>query len=553
MSQINFLEELEDSVLTEATKFTSKEMALVARHSKDIFVGIEYEFHPSLDGERREPREDRINDIIQNLRDSDFEWDYRQNTLIESNRDEYDRWYDCLQKVTEFNESEAPRLLQIFEKNNEQLLGLREEEARDLLEGLEFLKDGVDEYNYITATRNYYSETLFYNIRSNHPEYAKKLLIEKDSSDEVIFDTFRDLLGTVVHTLSDNVARVSAGEEVYISPRTNAKLYDLNQAINKLKIELIEDLDIEEFLLNDYESDDLVEEIEDHLRSIAEDQYDDYYDDDGDVDAETVFDHMDEIGFDTSELTIWHQEHDGMVEFITKPLPLLEALKYMEKMHEYIDEHGYTSESSGQHVNISHRRMLTTGRNGVNPLKLAVLMDIDFMQNIKTDSSKTNQRWGLLYKYPARRYVKRLFDQIEIVPAVKEYTLNGFAGLEKELLRQLRMGGKYQGINFDHLSVSGSTLNRLEMRFFGGKDYQKRTKEMAYDINFAAYALLAAYDPKFLEKDYKKSLVRILDRIIQERTPDLGGFSTLAQLSRAIASNDEATVALIEKRLSKQK
>lgn len=195
-------------------------------------------------------------------------------------------------------------------------------------------------------------------------------------------------------------------------------------------------------------------------------------------------------------------------EVVTDPLTLADTFDFMEDMFAFIQKHGYTDNGCGMHVNISHRLMGKEVR--LNPLRILTLLDPDFFQN-RTVNRK-------LDKYEERHKYAQSFGSIlareDILGAlVGWYVTEGVDGLERYLSFYLVQAEKYRAINFTALfNVYQPDRRRIEVRLFGGKDYEKRFVEIQHDIYNLCYVIQAMVDPDFKKREHLEGMFRLLNR-----------------------------------------
>lgn len=195
-------------------------------------------------------------------------------------------------------------------------------------------------------------------------------------------------------------------------------------------------------------------------------------------------------------------------EVVTDPLTLTDTFDFMEDMFAFIQKNGYTDDGCGMHVNISHRLMGKEVR--LNPLRILTLLDPDFLQN-----RTTNRK---LDKYEERSRYAQSFGSIlsreDILGAlVESYATKGFDALETDLSFYLVRAEKYRAINFTALfNVEQPDRRRIEVRLFGGKDYEKRFAEIQHDIYNLCYTIQAMVDPDFKKREHLEGMFRLLNR-----------------------------------------
>lgn len=183
------------------------------------------------------------------------------------------------------------------------------------------------------------------------------------------------------------------------------------------------------------------------------------------------------------------------VELITKPLPLKEALSFMKKMFNHITDVGQTSDMTGMHVNMSFRG-LKLSRQNFDPVKFAMLSDV-----------KTTQAL-----FPVRNYVGEVVEKISIEKLIK---LARTSDILDEFRELIQLNQKYKGINFTHINSLIESQRRLELRYFGGADYEQRYPTIEWAIYRFAYVMFAAFSEGFAEKEYRKAVIKTLDNALR--------------------------------------
>ena len=228
-----------------------------------------------------------------------------------------------------------------------------------------------------------------------------------------------------------------------------------------------------------------------------------------------------DIDFDNDFEALVDLEGYGMVEFKSKPKPLPEALKIMHNFNKMIRQIGTTaSGTAGMHVNMSLKNSKFTKQN-FNALKLISLLDNNLMHEL----------------FPVRGHVENLF-QNKLTPKM----VFAIAGADsRHILDQfaLTMGTeKFQGVNMQHMDANIEGARRIEFRYTGGKDYAERGKVLEWTIYRMAYALEAAFDKTFLENQYKKNVIDMLNDETKKyfRNQKIKDFNQLRKLR---ASNPE--------------
>jgi hypothetical protein len=198
------------------------------------------------------------------------------------------------------------------------------------------------------------------------------------------------------------------------------------------------------------------------------------------------------------------------VEVISHPEEINDAMETMETMFDHINKVGSTSTNTGMHVNMSIRGV-EFSRNNFNTVKFLILLDLAHL--ITRDSS------GFI-KFPPRSYVSDMFASIKDSDIIVSLAnKRNFDDIIDALDGYIKKDTKYQSINFSHAfgSYISPHLRRVEMRFFGGADYEYRYEEIYWNIHRAAYMMLAGFDKDFGEREYKELIYRWLNRISETK------------------------------------
>lgn len=173
----------------------------------------------------------------------------------------------------------------------------------------------------------------------------------------------------------------------------------------------------------------------------------------------------------------------NMVELITGPLDYFDAKYYLIKIIKFIQTYGYTNEKCSIHYNLSFN-----GDRNLNDLNILKLI-------LNTDEEE-------IYRlYPSRKnnvYAKTVKN---IIP-YKEYD---FFNIPISIIKNnLRLpSDKYYGINFLHIN-NDKESQRLELRYIGGKDYEKNLGQLIYFMDRFIINTYDAIDANFNSEDSEK-------------------------------------------------
>jgi hypothetical protein len=190
----------------------------------------------------------------------------------------------------------------------------------------------------------------------------------------------------------------------------------------------------------------------------------------------------------------------NMVELVTGPLSYYDAKYYLIKIVKFIQTYGYTNEKSSIHFNLSFNDN-EKNLNDLNILKLILTTDEDEIYRI----------------FPSRKdnvYAKSVKKMIPY----KEYDFfNIPISVVKNNLRT--PNDKYYGINFLNINNDKDT-QRLELRYIGGKDYEKNIGNLIY---FMDRFIINVYDS--IDTDFTSEDVNKLEEYLEEHISLFKNFS----------------------------
>ena len=190
----------------------------------------------------------------------------------------------------------------------------------------------------------------------------------------------------------------------------------------------------------------------------------------------------------------------NMVELVTGPLSYYDAKYYLIKIFKFIQTYGYTNEKSSIHFNLSFNDN-EKNLNDLNILKLILTTDEDEIYRI----------------FPSRKdnvYAKSVKKMIPY----KEYDFfNIPISVVKNNLRT--PNDKYYGINFLNINNDKDT-QRLELRYIGGKDYEKNIGNLIY---FMDRFIINVYDS--IDTDFTSEDVNKLEEYLEEHISLFKNFS----------------------------
>ncbi len=178
-------------------------------------------------------------------------------------------------------------------------------------------------------------------------------------------------------------------------------------------------------------------------------------------------------------------EHDAMKEVITRTMSIRDGLSHIRRMFAMLDnEAADTPHYAGMHVSISTIENV----NQVNRVKFMVLMAGGYLDTL----------------FPRRKHTNNL--RTALVQAIEAADTTSLSDIEEELERDdMLMSVKYSAINMsDYFDSNG----RIELRFFGGNDYNKRFDEIKWQVIRAIFILSVSMDGRY-DKIYQRELYKL--------------------------------------------
>lgn len=172
-------------------------------------------------------------------------------------------------------------------------------------------------------------------------------------------------------------------------------------------------------------------------------------------------------------------------ELITGVMPYNEAIHVLLKVFNFINENGFTNERTGLHINISFNEVDLDLKEKLQNLNV-------FKYILNLDEAKVFDLWP-----SAKSRIQKIYKNsvLNIYPKnkfISEASLD-YANPSSPLDFNLPFS-KYFGLNFTKLPS-----NYLEVRYAGGKDYEKKKKEAVELINYMAESL---YDTLLHNNEY---------------------------------------------------
>ena len=205
-----------------------------------------------------------------------------------------------------------------------------------------------------------------------------------------------------------------------------------------------------------------------------------------------------------------------MNELITGVMPYNEAIHVMFKVFNFIAEHGFTSERTGIHINISLNEDALALKS-----KLQTLNVFKYILNL--DEAKIFEMWPSAKSRTQRIYknsVLNIYPKTKFI-AEKSLLYSGPANPSNFNLPH----SKYFGLNFTKLSN-----NYLEVRYAGGEGYQNKRKESVDLINYMAESI---YSVLQTNNEYSVNETRKINDILKVHTDLINSVKTFEGFKRS--------------------
>lgn len=181
----------------------------------------------------------------------------------------------------------------------------------------------------------------------------------------------------------------------------------------------------------------------------------------------------------------------GLIEMVTGPMPYTDVRLLLIKMLAWIDQNGYTNDRCGLHLNVSFKK------EAFGKYFITNMNTLKFILDFKEDR---------VYKFFPKREDLVYAKSIKyIIPKNGLYYFNENTVDKNQFIYP---NTKYYGVNF-----LKQEKGYLEFRYLGGKDYQKRTKDILYILDFFITSLYnVCKDPNLTEVN-RLELRRIMRKI----------------------------------------
>lgn len=208
-------------------------------------------------------------------------------------------------------------------------------------------------------------------------------------------------------------------------------------------------------------------------------------------------------------------DNDQQIELITKETtPIDLALVDINKMLRFINEYGSTSIASGMHVSVSLPSEFRQ-RKKPNYEKLFMLMSFDFIDKELFPERKHVSSVDRLVREELSELISD--ESKGFNTFVKEAGM-GVKDLYDQIFKMINferiLDDKYQSVNLGTYDLYDG---RIELRYFGGEDYEKRFDAIKSEILKALMVVSASYGDMY-DKEYRKARYVYIDRIFHDIT-----------------------------------
>lgn len=221
------------------------------------------------------------------------------------------------------------------------------------------------------------------------------------------------------------------------------------------------------------------------------------------------------------------EEGSDKYEVVTEPMPVLEGLQHLKDMFQVMKEYNLeTNDTCGLHISISHTKK---DYDDFNVLKFALLSEMDFINTQRFEEREYVDN----FMHNIRSEIKELlfaeFDKVGNVSVLYLTKLLHKGYNQKQIMdifldvakgRANLLGKKHQSINFSDIDYH---RGRIELRYFGGEEYETRYKDIEELLFRALYLLSIGFDNAH-HKDYLKSIYRLVSKTLTEENVDIPTF-----------------------------
>jgi hypothetical protein len=228
----------------------------------------------------------------------------------------------------------------------------------------------------------------------------------------------------------------------------------------------------------------------------------------------------------------------GGIEFVSPPLPPKEAIEQTEKIFYYIAKNGNTKSHSTDDT-IDNRKNAQCGLHiniSFTPERMKNFDALKFILFSNEGQVKSDKLFG------DRKHADYIGEILKEIRQIYKRNVRALSnGREREFIEDLvqnkmskgkkflnsmiyMVNDKYSNINMKHYSQRNKTKRRrsserIEIRYFGGENYERKFPLFKKVLGELLYALDVATDPEKEKNNYYRKVYRLLSSI--EQSPKL--------------------------------
>ena len=174
---------------------------------------------------------------------------------------------------------------------------------------------------------------------------------------------------------------------------------------------------------------------------------------------------------------------NDMIELITGPMKYTDSKIILLKILKLLQDNAYTDEKCSIHINISFDKKSGKILDQLNPLKLILDIDEDYIYTMFPNRENNYYAKSVKRLIPFREF-KYSTDAVGIITSNLELP-----------------NTKYYGVN-----IKNYTEGRLEFRYIGGSDYHYKTKEILELLDYFVLLTWNNLDKQLEDEDKEKLL-----------------------------------------------
>lgn len=187
------------------------------------------------------------------------------------------------------------------------------------------------------------------------------------------------------------------------------------------------------------------------------------------------------------------REHDDMMEVVTTRMDIVDGLEHIKYFFKSANSYGITfPEMTGMHISISHKNAKD---KDFNYTKFMVLISGGYLHSI----------------FPERGYVENIDNELAtLLTNTKPKTVGE---VENTVNNMMKSGSsRLIGKKYITTKLSDYTTHdgRIELRFFGGKNYNTMYGDIRNQLLRAIYILSIALDDSMYRKEYLTQLGKLI-------------------------------------------